>query len=467
MASGPPAVALTTLPTEITFLVLSFLSPKEYKTFSLASKVCRKNCIPIIFRRVRLFPENTHLWENNPAICAVVRHVSLHALQCRHEAELMDFWRVCTNAVGLFPHIVGIKLLYPSRSSYLQRKEISDRTSLDNKHLQFDNRVFGAIFSTLSTFPFYYSQLKKLHIETDRFYSMSEQYPLNISAENQEFLNTTNRVMAARGLSSVPFPRGLEEAVLTSRLVCFTPPGYNLHAFTALQYCKDSLKSFSILGTPEDFTKLYSRGPRPKDAYIKFPILRLDISDYIYPNVTTLCISSSFMTDEFLYELPVRFPGVQELRIHDPSVKLGLRIAEHFEEITSMLRAFKGLKRVILPWPLEETDRLDWESPDWDPVPPVNVEHLETMVRSWLGDRELVELERAAFWLWDTGSKGNYCDAAIFDAKRKWMQDIELNIKRVRCGSKEEMFPILGKGWETVCWVDYSIKLARGWLVIG
>lgn len=467
MASSPPAVSLTTLPTELTFHIISFLSPKEYKIFSKTSKSCRKACIPIIFRRIRLFTDNIHLWENNPAICVAARRVSLYALQCRDEAELIDYWRICTNAVGLFPNVTGIKLFYPSSSSYLQRKDVGERSSLDNKHLQLDNRIFSAIFSTLSTFPFYHSQLKKLHIETDKFYATSERYPLNISAENQEFLNSTNRVMVAKGLNHIPFPQALEETILTSRLVFFTPPGYNLHSFTALQYCKNSLQSFSILGTPDDFTKLYSNEPRRKDGYIKHPILRLDISEYIYLNVTTLCISSTFMTEEFFYELPVRFPNVQELRVHDSTVHMGLRITEHPEEITLMLRAFKMLKRVVLPWPLDESGRLDWVSMDWEPISPVGVEEIEKMVRVWLGDEKLGALERIAFWMWDTVAMEEYCEAVVFRVRREWRVDVELGIKKVRCSTKEELFSILGEGWEPVCWVDYSKRLARTGLVIG
>ncbi|KAF3078591.1 hypothetical protein TWF594_011390 [Orbilia oligospora] len=466
MASDPPAVSLTTLPTELTFHILSFLSPIEYKAFSSTSKTCRKACIPIIFRRVRLYPENIQLWQNNPAICIAVRRVSFYPLYINSETELMDYWRICTNAVGLlFPNITDLKLLYPSSSYYLQQRDVNERDSLDDKLLQLDNRIFSAIFSTLSTFPFYDSQLRKLHIETNRFWSAGEQYPSDISTENQEFLDSTDRVMAAKGLDHIPFPHMLEEAILTAKFIYFTPPGYNLHNFIALQNCMNSLRSFSFLGTPDHSTKRFSRGNRPKDEYIKNPILWLNISDYIYPNVTTLCISSRFLTNEYIYEFPVRFPSLQELRIHDPSAKVGLMITENFEEVTKMLRAFKGLKRVVVPWPLEDTNDLDWEKPGWDPVPPVAVENIGKTARAWFADESLVALERIAFWMWDVVEKETRCEAVI--SERRFGVDGGVHVRKVKCTDREELFPILGKGWDPICWVDHSKRLARTGMVIG
>ncbi|KAF3138619.1 hypothetical protein TWF569_008724 [Orbilia oligospora] len=446
MASDPPAVSLTTLPTELTFHILSFLSPIEYKAFSSTSKTCRKACIPIIFRRVRLYPENIQLWQNNPAICIAVRRVSFYPLYINSETELMDYWRICTNAVGLlFPNITDLKLLYPSSSYYLQQRDVNERDSLDDKLLQLDNRIFSAIFSTLSTFPFYDSQLRKLHIETNRFWSAGEQYPSDISTENQEFLDSTDRVMAAKGLDHIPFPHMLEEAILTAKFIYFTPPGYNLHNFIALQNCMNSLRSFSFLGTPDHSTKRFSRGNRPKDEYIKNPILWLNISDYIYPNVTTLCISSRFLTNEYIYEFPVRFPSLQELRIHDPSAK--------------------GLKRVVVPWPLEDTNDLDWEKPGWDPVPPVAVENIGKTARAWFADESLVALERIAFWMWDVVEKETRCEAVI--SERRFGVDGGVHVRKVKCTDREELFPILGKGWDPICWVDHSKRLARTGMVIG
>ncbi|KAK6510975.1 hypothetical protein TWF506_010063 [Arthrobotrys conoides] len=465
MASGPPSVSLTTLPIELTFHILSFLPSEDYKSFSYVSKACRKASIPLIFRRLRLYPENIYLWANNPAICDAVRRISLHPLHIKSGIELIDYWRICTKAVALFPNITDIKLLYPSSSYYLQQRDIEDRNSLDRKLLQLDNQIFNAIFSTFSTLPFYGSQLRKLHIETNRFWSAGEQYPSNISVENQKFLDSTDRVMAEKGLDHIPFPHRLEEAVLTNKLVYFTPPGYNLHNFIALQNCMDSLKSFSFLGTPEYSTEYHSRPHRPRNAYINSPILWLNISDYIYPNVTTLCISSRFMAQEYIFEFPVRFPRVEELRIHDPSVKLGLKITESVEEVTEMLGAFKGLKRAVLPWPLEETNSLDWDSPGWDPVPPVPAEKLEKTVRAWFADEQLESLERIAFWVWDVGEKETYCEGVI--SERRPEVDGGMDIRKVKCKDREEMFPILGKGWDPVCWVDHSKRLARTGLVIG
>ncbi|KAK6497830.1 hypothetical protein TWF481_012232 [Arthrobotrys musiformis] len=469
VGADPPAVSVTTLPTELTFLILSFLSPKDYKKFSSISKTCRNACIPFIFRHIRLFPENIPLWKNNPQICLAVRRVSLYTLQHGRDnvAQLLDFWRVCTNAVGLFPHITGIKLLYLSTSFYLQRKDLSERDSLDVKHLQLDNRIFSAIFSTLSTFPFYYTTLKRIHIEMDRFGAIDEIALLEISDENQYFLDSTDRVMAGAGLDHTPFPRGVEEATLTSREVHFTLPGYNMHSFTSLQYCQDSLSSFSILGTPADPV---AQRTRLRDAYIENPVVGPKVPEYTYPNVTTLCVSSSFMVNEYFYELPARFPNVTELRVHDHSARLGLVLTGQLEEVTSMLREFKKLKGVILPWPLKEVDDFDWERPGWDPVPPVPVEEIEAIVTSWLQDLELKYLDKMAFWSWNGTGKDTRCDAVIFTAARSWREEKGskgLGIKRVNCGTREEMFPILGKGWKPVCWIDYSKQMAREGLVIG
>ncbi|KAK6529849.1 hypothetical protein TWF281_009007 [Arthrobotrys megalospora] len=469
MSASPIEVSITTLPTELIFLILSFLPPKAYKAFSRISKACRRASIPFVFRQLRLFPDNIHLWQKNPNICVAARRLSLYALHSRHEADLMDHWRICTNAVGLFPNVTGLKLLYESSSWYLQRRDPGARTSLDNKLLQFDNRLFNAIFSTLSTFPFYHSQLKKLHIEIDKFYSTREEYPLNISAENREFLNSANKVITENGLGGVPFPQGIEEAVLTGRTVFFTPPGYNLSSFTALQHCQDSLKSFTILGTPEDLMYFPNNSlRRPKDAYIKAPILNLDISDSVYPNVTVLCVGGAFTTNDFFYELPARFPRVRELRLHDSSATLGLKITEQLEEVTSMLRAFEELKVAVLPWPLKEVDRDDWDSPDWDPVPPVSIDEIEATVRFWLADSRLGQLNRVAFWSWDNiGSTNYYGDAVILGIRKGRRGEFEFDTKKIRCYTKEELFPILGKGWEPVCWIDYSKRRPREGLVIG
>ncbi|KAF3315422.1 hypothetical protein TWF173_003962 [Orbilia oligospora] len=400
MASDPPAVSLTTLSTELTFHILSFLSPIEYKAFSSTSKTCRKACVPIVFRRVRLYPENIQLWQNNPAICIAVRRVSFCPLYIKSETELMDYWRICTNAVGLlFPNVTDLKLLYPSSSYYLQQRDVDERDSFDDKLLQLDNRIFSAIFSTLSTFPFYESQLRKLHIETDRFWSAGEQYPSDISTENQEFLDSTNRVMAAKGLDHIPFPHMLEEAVLTAKLIFFTPPGYNLHNCVALQNCM------------------------------------------------------------------VRFPSLQELRIHDPSSKVGLMITENFEEVTEMLRAFKGLRRAVIPWPLEDTNDIDWEKPGWDPAPPVPVENIGKTARAWFADQSLMALERIAFWMWDVVEKETRCEAVI--SERRFGVDGGVHVRKVTCTNREELFPILGKGWDPICWVDHSKRLARTGMVIG
>ncbi|KAK6354384.1 hypothetical protein TWF730_008792 [Orbilia blumenaviensis] len=472
---APPALSITTLPTELIFLILSFLPPKDDRKFSLCSKACRETSIPVIFRRIRLFPENIHIWKKNPAICVAARRLSIYVIRCDSEAELIDHWRICTNAVGLFPNVTGLKLLYPTSSSYLQRRDPGSRTSLDNKILQLDNRIFNAIFSTLSTFPFYYSQLKTLHIESVKFFRTSSRYPLNISVENQEFLNSTNRVTGKSGVPTAPFPPLLEEVILTSRNTSFTPLGYNLNTFTALQHCGKSLKSLTILGLPEDFMKsLYPLSPRTKDAYLKSPILRLDISNYVYPNVINLCLSSVFLVDEYFYEFPARFPRLQELRIHDQSTRLTLRITESLHEITPMLGAFKELKGVILPWPLNIVDRDDWESPDWDPTPPITKEEAEVTARLWFRDERLKKLNKVAFWMWEYGAsssgKMDYCGEAIIfetEGSGRVKEGLKLKKRALLCNTRESMFPILGKGWKPTCWVDHSIKMAREGLVIG
>ncbi|KAK6542458.1 hypothetical protein TWF694_006412 [Orbilia ellipsospora] len=136
------------LPAELSLMILSFTPLEDLKSFSLCSKSCRALCLPVLFRGIGVSHVSIAAFEDGGSLCHLrssVRYINLTVPKDTPFSHLVYKYKKYTHFLRLFPHLSALRLaLYTSRATqYL---------------------LFLAIFSTISTYPFY-TNLKALYLE--------------------------------------------------------------------------------------------------------------------------------------------------------------------------------------------------------------------------------------------------------------------------------------------------------------
>ncbi|KAF3278486.1 hypothetical protein TWF970_004499 [Orbilia oligospora] len=333
------------IPSELIFQILSELSSKDLKNFSLSSKSFRAKSLPILFRYLRLTLDHTELttafsaFKDGGSLANVrldVRQLTLFPATDNTNA-IISSYQVFTTWAHLFNSLRNLHLEITASPSFVQL------------YRDFYRRIVYIIFRSLEKDSLAYYTIKEVSLKIRTLPSGTALHLANLNKdllhkENREFLEhpAFRDPFPITPLTGVYFPPNLETLYFEYSPIEILPTP--LYPLSSVLTAKDTLKTVHLNIVQLD-------GNRMIDEY-SFP-------DAEFPNVKTLGIHPHFLYDgaKLFFPLVKSFPNVENLMIYiDGRMSSGNRLI-HAEPYNSV-SLFPKLKYLRTFWS-EQYDFVD------------------------------------------------------------------------------------------------------------
>ncbi|KAK6340201.1 hypothetical protein TWF730_001967 [Orbilia blumenaviensis] len=350
-------------PPEILRHILVAIGSEGLKNFSLCSKSCRDLAVEVKVRNIFLTQESLAAFQDGGShanLRHLVRHVTFVGLKCnsyeefqtlRFQFTVISRSRIYTSCLEIFPRVCSLQIEY----------SIDERLA---------NNLGIAVFSKLSTLPFWNQTLKSLYIGLDDYHGAVTRYTDGGSLQtyrdfykalpndDQEFMGATQiHTQDIEGVE-IPYPAGLEEAIiyipwlpirLPSPQATLFPWHYHFisSSIASLKRVKISTRRvFANIGSLE----LTSPGAQVRRHLSQY----LGCGEFIGVKQLSLHVAGVGSTYERSFEALLRwFPNLEEF-VLDLGFVAG-RYEAHYKDgglPYAELLETRNLKRISVPWPM-------------------------------------------------------------------------------------------------------------------
>ncbi|KAK6522051.1 hypothetical protein TWF281_002620 [Arthrobotrys megalospora] len=359
------------IPAEISFQILSYLTLRDLKEFSICSKSCRHSAIPLIFRSITFpsfgFGVDTSGGDNLETCQKMVEssknkdgalylarmdvvHALLVCLELNTVGQIARYFAACSEVLGNFHNLQTLAIIFHYPIDIL------------NYVPDFHDRVFKGMFTHLSANCPGYSSLVGLSINLTVGCHELETPPKKESCsegmeieECKQFLSL-NLTSEGSGVRNAPYPPSLEHFLMKTKVYTTNDTTRSQHfnaslsgAFCGLSIIQCSIDTLNTIGFDFDLALL-------SDMEISEPQPELPYKA-IFPSVKTATLNLSFLTaltkkySLVLKEFLTRFPNIEDLDISHrrPSTDTYEEYISYF----SHLAAVPTVRKLRIYWPRE------------------------------------------------------------------------------------------------------------------